>query len=71
MITFKIVNGCNYDSEYPMEEFVTGLPVLFDKAKAEMIADAINDANYNSTYAARFYRVVPEDYVLKNTGPNE
>jgi hypothetical protein len=61
----RIVNTDNFDSDYPDEEFVTGLPRL-SEAKLQMLCKVINDLNDPGDGSqARYYKVVPDDYKLQ------
>lgn len=60
---FKIVNTDNFGSDYPDEEFVTGLPYLHTKERAQIIADAINSTVPDDHY--RYWKVVDYDYKLQ------
>lgn len=64
MSMFKIVNTCNFDTDYPDEEFVN-LPRM-NEENAKRVAAAINAAfsSISQNYP-RFWKVVPADYVLK------
>lgn len=68
MTHFKIVNTDNFGGDYPDEKFVEGLPFPLNKALATRLCKAFNDAaeviSYGSNHP-RFWKVVPEDYVLQ------
>ncbi len=61
MAVYKIVNADNYDSDYPDERFVEGLPVM-NEDQANVICDAINLTL--STHEPRYFKVVSNDYTL-------
>lgn len=61
MTKYRIVNSCNFDSDYPNETFVNVCPL--PKEDAQTIADIINK-NFSGNYSSRYWRVVPENYVL-------
>lgn len=57
----KIVNGDNFCRDYPAEWF---LNVTFTSADmAEQVAEVLNK-NEGGEYSQRYWRVVPDDYVL-------
>ena len=58
----KIVNSDNYDSDYPDERFVEGLPCL-GKEGATVICAAINSTI--PVHSPRYFKVVPADYKLQ------
>jgi hypothetical protein len=60
---WRIVEGDNFGGDYPNEQFVS-VPAT-TRAKAQMIADAINAAFCTDDHATRYWRAVPEDYTLK------
>lgn len=56
----RIVDTCNYGSDYPAEKFVLGeLPASI----AQRIAEALNEKE--GPDARRFFTVVPDDYALQ------
>lgn len=57
----RIVNSDNYGGDYPNESFLN-LPLL-QAGRAELIANAINFAIGED--GPRYYKVVPDDYVLQ------
>ena len=57
----KIIETDNYGRDYPDESFVNLPPMTEDHAAS--VARAIN-SGYGQ-YATRFWRVVPDDYVLQ------
>lgn len=57
----KIINGCNFDGDYPNEKFVEGLPYISEPT-AHRICNIINEVL--GEFGPRWYRVVPDDYVL-------
>jgi hypothetical protein len=59
---YQIVNTDNFGGDYPNERFVENLPAM-NKKQAEVICSAINSTLHPSS--ARWYRVVPEGYVLQ------
>ena len=64
----KIVETDNHGSDYPYECLVlAGLP----QEAAQKIADIINEHLCPSDYSSRFWKVVPEEYVLNTAGPND
>lgn len=56
----KIVETCNYDSDYPMETFVS-LPSM-QKEHAEAVVAQINKGF--GMYHPRFWKVVDDKYQL-------
>ena len=58
---FRIIETDNFGGDYPDESFLPLPPMKHEKAKA--VATAINDAFTEIT--TRFWREVPEDYVLQ------
>ena len=58
----RIMHTDNFGGDYPDEKFVEGLPNL-DKDRMQKIADAIN--TQQGPDAARYYKVVPNDYKLQ------
>lgn len=62
MELFKVVEGDNFDGDYPNEKFVS-VPAT-TKEKAQSIADAINKAFNQDGHGSRFWRVCPQDYKL-------
>lgn len=58
----KIVHTDNYGGDYPDEKFVQELPWMNDEM-AKHICEAIN--HFQPDDAPRFYKVVPDDYVLQ------
>ena len=64
MTRFKIVETDNFNGDYPNESFVN-LPGMA-KAHAHEVANAINkDFNPPGHHCSRYWKVVPEDYVLQ------
>lgn len=61
---FKIVETDNYGGDYPNEKFVQGLPFM-RKCQAEIIAKAINEALNPTGSGNRYWKVVPQNYVLQ------
>ncbi len=59
---YKIVNTDNLGRDYPDESFVN-LPSM-NHPHAKKVCEAINDA-FNHPHNDRYYKVVPENYVLK------
>lgn len=60
---FKIVNTDDYGGDYPNERYVEGLPVIYNRDKAQAIADAINAATPEGH--DRWFKVVEEGYSLQ------
>ena len=60
---WRIVEGDNFGGDYPNEKFVS-IPAT-NRAKARMIADAINAVFCAHDHATRYWRAVPEDYTLQ------
>lgn len=60
---YKIVNTDNFGSDYPDESFVN-LPAT-SLSKAQSIALAINNNLCPGGMEDRYYKVVPEDYILQ------
>jgi hypothetical protein len=59
---YRIVNTCNFDSDYPDEYFVSHIPFLQREDHAQAIADLCNQqAGPNN---ARYWKVVEHDYEL-------
>lgn len=56
----KIVETCNFDSDYPDEIFVN-IPGCLSEEEAQKIADIINQACQPHS---RYWKVVENDYVL-------
>lgn len=62
----KVVETDNHGSDYPYEVLViSGM----SESAAQKIADLINEEHCRGNYAPRFWKVVPEDYVLDTEGP--
>jgi predicted YcjX-like family ATPase len=57
----------NFGRDYPMEKFLN-LP-LMTKEHAERIAQVINNGFYENS--SRYWKVVPDNYVLDDKGPND
>jgi hypothetical protein len=57
----KIVDTCNYDSDYPDEKEV-GLPYMSEET-AQHLCDIFN-ARFSGDGCPRFYKAVDNDYVL-------
>ena len=57
----KIVNGDNFNGDYPNESFV--FDSSMSKERAELIALILN-AEWSGDDATRFWRVVENDYKL-------
>jgi len=60
----KIVDTCNFDSDYPNEKFLPlgNMTEEHAKAVAKAINEGFNSANYSHP---RYYKVVPNEYVLQ------
>lgn len=58
----RIVETCNFDSDYPNEKFVN-LPWLTEE-DAHDLCTKINELCYGP-HALRIWKVVPDDYELK------
>ena len=58
----KIVNTCNFDSDYPNESEVN-LPYM-TKETADHLCHIFN-SRFSGDYATRYYKVVENDYTLK------
>lgn len=63
MRCWKVVEGDNFNGDYPNEKFVS-MPLL-DKAAAQQVADIINKQWCNHDHSSRFWRVVFKDYELQ------
>lgn len=60
---FKIVNTCNFGSDYPDETF---LPLTFLSRDAALrVANAVNAELCNDDHTPRFWKVVDSDYKLQ------
>lgn len=60
----KIVNTCNFDSDYPNEKFLNVDNMTEEHAK--VVAKALNDGFNRAGYThPRYYKVVPNDYELQ------
>lgn len=57
----RVVETCNYGGDYPDESFLT--PKGTSTPRAEKIAQGMN-AHLSGPYAQRYWKVVPDDYVL-------
>ena len=62
MTGFRIIETDNYGGDYPNESFLRLPPTT--RENAQRIADAINAA-FCPEHGRRYWRVVPEDYVLQ------
>lgn len=62
---FKIINTDNFDGDYPNEKFIENLPPHLTEAQATRICDAIMEAVRSPEGSCRFWRIVPEGYVLR------
>jgi len=58
----RIVETDNFGSDYPNESFLN-LSRIYDKDKAQTIANAINNAYQLN--CSRYWKVVEDDYRLK------
>ncbi len=58
----RIVETDNYGGDYPDEKFLN-IARVWDRDKAQAIADAINEAHRPNS--SRFWKVVPDDYELQ------
>ena len=62
----KIVETCNFDSDYPDEKFLVSEYIKFTNDAAAKVADELNHAaNFNRTHH-RFWKVVDDDYKLRS-----
>lgn len=67
----KIVETDNFDDDYPNEQFLGLVPQMpehivgleFTEEEAQIVADALNSES--GPACSRFYKVVPNDYVLQ------
>lgn len=66
----KIVNTCNFDSDYPYEEWV--FPTInFRTEEARQICDILNAAANRGQTHPRYWKVVDNDYALRDKGQYE
>lgn len=66
----KIVNTCNFDLDYPYEEWV--FPTInFREDEAKQICDILNRVANRGEIHPRYWKVVPDNYVLRDKGPLE
>lgn len=63
MSTHKIIHTDNFGGDYPDEKFVEGLPSM-TWAQAMKISTAINETLNPDGRGSRYWKVVPQDYVL-------
>lgn len=68
---FKIIDGSNYDSDYPDEKFLTKMDsngtsehMLFTEKDANTLCIALNSIYCPSGKEKRYYRVVKSNYSL-------
>lgn len=63
----KIVETCNFDSDYPDETFLVPEHIKFTNDVAAKIAEGLNHAaNFKCTHH-RYWKVVDDDYKLRNS----
>ena len=58
----RIVNTCNYCSEYPEEYFYPG--VFLTEERAHLVCEGLNE-QIAAPYSSRLWKVVPNNYVLQ------
>jgi hypothetical protein len=58
----KLIHTDNFNGDYPDEKFVTGLNSLLTRNQLQDIADICNSGDPNKP---RYWKVVPDDYVLQ------
>ncbi len=64
--TMKVVETDNRGSDYPYEVLVVA---GVSESAAQKLADLINEELCRGDSAPRFWKVVPEDYILTTEGP--
>jgi hypothetical protein len=59
----KLIHTDNFGGDYPNEKCVEGLPMRMAPESLEAIADICNKSV--GLHCSRFWKVVPDDYVLQ------